>query len=142
MTVILVRHAAAGERSRWSGDDRLRPLDGRGRRQATELADALASRGVERVLTSPYVRCRQTVDPLAEALGLAVEERVELAEGAGAAAIVQLVGRLRGAVAVLCTHGDVIAAVLGEESEKGSAWVLEPDAGGGLSPREYLHPAV
>ena len=83
MTVILVRHAAAGERSRWSGDDRLRPLDERGRRQATELAEALASRGVERVLTSPYVRCRQTVDPLAETLGLAVEERVELAEGGG-----------------------------------------------------------
>ena len=142
MTVILVRHAAAGKRSRWSGDDRLRPLDERGRRQAVGLAEALASRGVERVLTSPYVRCRQTVDPLAEALVLAVEERGELAEGAEAAAVVQLVARLEGAVAVLCTHGDVVAAVLGEESEKGSAWVLEPDDAEGLSPREYLRPSV
>jgi phosphohistidine phosphatase SixA len=142
VTVILVRHAAAGERSRWAGDDRLRPLDELGRRQAAGLAEALASRGVERVLTSPFVRCRQTVDPLAEALGLAVEERVELAEGAGAAAVVQLVGRLHEAVSVLCTHGDVVAAVLGEESEKGSAWLLEPEADGGLSPREYVRPAV
>jgi 8-oxo-(d)GTP phosphatase len=142
MTVILVRHAAAGERSRWAGDDRLRPLDDRGRRQAAGLVEALAPCGVERVLTSPYVRCRQTVDPLADALGLAVEERAELAEGAGAAGVGQLVGLLQSAVAVLCTHGDVVAAVLGEESEKGSAWVLEHEAGGGLSPREYLRPAV
>ena len=142
MTILLVRHAAAGKRSRWAGDDRLRPLDDRGRRQAVGLAEALASRGVERVLTSPYIRCRQTVEPLAKTLGLPVEERIELAEGAGAAAVLLLAGEVGGAVAALCTHGDVVAAVLGEESEKGSAWVLEPDRGGGLSPREYLRPVA
>ena len=141
MTVILVRHASAGKRSRWTGDDHLRPLDERGRRQAAGLAAALAPRGVERVLTSPYVRCRQTVEPLAGALGLEVEERAELAEGAGEAAAALLDG-LQGGVAVLCTHGDVVAAVLGEESAKGSAWVLEPDDEGGLTPHEYLRPAV
>jgi 8-oxo-dGTP diphosphatase len=142
MTVLLVGHGAAGKRSRWAGDDRLRPLDDHGRLQATRLAEALTPRGVERVLTSPYVRCRQTVEPLAEALGLPIEDRDELAEGAGAAEVLRLAGELRGAVAVLCTHGDVIAALLGEQSEKGSAWVLEPHADGGLSPREYLRPTV
>jgi 8-oxo-dGTP diphosphatase len=142
VTLLLVRHAAAGKRSRWAGDDRLRPLDDRGRLQAARLAEALRPRGIARVLTSPYVRCRETVEPLAEALGLQVEERVELAEGAGAADVLRLAGELRGTVAVLCTHGDVVAAVLGQESEKGSAWVLEPDDGGGLSPREYLRPGA
>jgi phosphohistidine phosphatase SixA len=140
VTLLLVRHGAAGERSRWAGDDRLRPLDDRGRLQAARLADALRSHGVGRVLTSPYVRCRQTVEPLAEGLGLPVEERLELAEGAGAAGVLRLAGELGEAVAVLCTHGDVVAAVLGEESEKGSTWVLEPDDDGRLSPREYLRP--
>jgi 8-oxo-dGTP diphosphatase len=142
MTVLLVRHGEAGKRSRWAGDDRLRPLDDHGRLQAARLAEALTPRGVERVLTSPYIRCRQTVEPLADALGLPVEERVELAEGAEVADVRRLVGGLRGTVAVLCTHGDVIEGLLGEESEKGSTWVLESHADGGLSPREYLRPAV
>lgn len=142
MTVLLVRHGDAGKRSRWAGDDRLRPLDGRGRLQAASLAEALTPRGVERVLTSPYVRCQQTVEPLADALGLPVEERVELAEGAEAADVRRLAEGLGGAVAVLCTHGDVIASLLGEESEKGSTWVLEIRADGGLSPWEYLRPGA
>lgn len=140
MTILLVRHASAGDRSRWDSDDRLRPLDGRGRIQAERLVASLADRDVERVLTSPYVRCRETVNPLASVLGLPVEERLELGEGAGAAAALRLVAELRGAVAVLCTHGDVVAEMLGEESEKGSVWVLEPQADGLLRRREYLRP--
>ena len=89
-----------------------------------------------RVLTSPYTRCRQSVEPLAAALGLPVEERSELAEGSTGVDVEALTRELGAATAVLCTHGDVIGEVLGEEPEKGSTWVLD----GGLDRREYLPP--
>ncbi len=69
MTVILLRHASAGDRTAWQGDDRLRPLDERGRKQALELVGRLRARGVERVVSSPYVRCTQTVAPLGLEIG-------------------------------------------------------------------------
>src|SRR6266511_1008153 len=79
--VLLVRHARAGKRSKWEGDDRLRPLDKRGRKQAEGLVSLLAEYPIDRIASSPYLRCTQTVDPLAASRGLAVEERDELAEG-------------------------------------------------------------
>jgi 8-oxo-dGTP diphosphatase len=137
VTVFLVRHGSAGERSEWEGDDRLRPLDDRGRREAQGLVALLGDRDVEHVFTSPYVRCRETVKPLADALGLAVEERNELAEGATREAVLALVAELAGDPTVLCTHGDVVEALTGEETKKGSTLVLSPD---GLRRLDYLPP--
>ena len=70
MTLLLLRHATAGHRRPGVGEaeDRLRPLDARGRRQANALPELYADLGVTRVLTSPYVRCRESVEPLARAL--------------------------------------------------------------------------
>lgn len=138
-TVLLVRHASAGDRSDWRGDDRARPLDDRGFRQAEGLVDLLGERRPTRVLSSGYVRCRQTVEPLADALRVAVEEATELAEGASAVGVHDLVRRLNGERPVLCTHGDVLEALVGEEGEKGATWVLDLD-GGQASPLEYLPP--
>ena len=87
MTSVLVRHASAGDRDLWPVEDRLRPLDARGRRQAAALVELLRPLGVRRVLSSPYVRCVETVEPLAAALELAVEHDDRLAEGAGHAAL-------------------------------------------------------
>lgn len=137
MPLLLVRHASAGERGARSGDDRLRPLDERGRRQARALAEGLRQFAPERILSSPYVRCVQTVEPLAAALSLPVEETESLAEGAGRDGFLSRVRDLEGATAVLCTHGDVIEELLGREAEKGSVWVLELD-GAEVAPREYL----
>jgi 8-oxo-(d)GTP phosphatase len=53
MLVVLVRHATAGDRAKWHDDDRLRPLDTRGRRQAAALPAALAELPIRRILTSP-----------------------------------------------------------------------------------------
>ena len=92
------------------------------------------------MLTSPYVRCRQSVEPLAAALGLPVEERAELAEGVGEAELRALVEEPAGSTAVLCTHGDILGLLLGEEPEKGSTWVVEVDPDGGLSRLTYLPP--
>jgi 8-oxo-(d)GTP phosphatase len=137
MTVLLLRHAVAGH-STGAPDDHLRPLDERGRRQADGLPDALAEYDVQRVLTSPYVRCRQTVEPLASSLGLPIEERPELAEGSTADDVRRLVDSLDGETAVLCTHGDVVSKVLGEESKKGSTWVLDVGQDGSFEQRDYI----
>jgi 8-oxo-dGTP diphosphatase len=119
MSVILLRHASAGKREDWHGDDRLRPLDKRGRKQAVVLGELLLARGVRQVVSSPYVRCLQTVEPL----GLEIVEDERLAEGASLEAALALLRELDDAVA--CTHGDVIDAVLGRSLKKGAAVVLD-----------------
>jgi 8-oxo-dGTP diphosphatase len=119
MTVILLRHASAGNRDKWRGDDRLRPLDKRGRKQAERLRDVLLAHDVKRVLSSPYVRCTETVAPL----GLDIETDDRLAEGALPEGTLELLAALDGAVA--CTHGDVIEALLGRNLRKGGAVVLD-----------------
>jgi 8-oxo-(d)GTP phosphatase len=119
MTVILLRHASAGHRKDWDGDDTLRPLDEHGRAQAAALRDELLAHGVTRAVSSPYVRCTQTLEPL----GLEVEVDERLTEGAPADETLELLGSIDGAVA--CTHGDVIENVLGRPLEKGAAVVLD-----------------
>ena len=121
MSVILLRHASAGDRSTWDGDDMLRPLDKRGRKQAAKLRDELRARGVKRVVSSPYVRCMQTVAPL----GLDVVPDERLAEGASERDTRELLATLDEAVA--CTHGDVVENVLGRSLKKGAAVVLDGD---------------
>ena len=121
MTSVLVRHASAGDRDDWVGDDRQRPLDARGRRQAAELVELLGGLDVRRVVSSPYARCVETVEPLAAALGLPVEHDERLAEGMGRAAL----ELLREDGVVSCTHGDVVGDLLGYGLKKGAAVVLE-----------------
>jgi 8-oxo-dGTP diphosphatase len=136
---LLVRHASAGNRKKWTGDDRLRPLDKRGRRQAAALPGLLAEQALDRLISSPYVRCVETLEPLAERLDLPVEIRFELAEGSTDREIMSLLHGVKGETVALCTHGDVVEALLGEESPKGSVWVLE--LLGGLWRRElYIAP--
>ena len=133
--ILLVRHGRAGKRGQ-VGEDSLRPLDGRGRRQAAALPDLLAAYPVARVLTSPYTRCVQTVEPLAQRLGLEVEQHAELAEGATLGAVRDLLTSLDGQTVAACTHGDIIAELIGpgREAKKGSVWVLDA----ALAPVEYL----
>ncbi|HYM64274.1 MAG TPA: phosphoglycerate mutase family protein [Gaiellaceae bacterium] len=137
--VVLVRHASAGNRKRWSGDDRLRPLDERGRRQAHGLVAALEPFGVDRVYSSPYLRCVQTVEPLAAALGVEVEEREELAEGVARDAVLSLLDELDGGTPALCTHGDVVELLLGPAHllGKGAARILET-TGSGVVPGQHI----
>src|SRR4249919_144735 len=82
MTIYLVRHAKAGSRRDWPADDDLRPLSPAGQRQAVRIGEALADVGATRIVSSPFVRCRQTLDPLAQRLRLPLELSDALAEGA------------------------------------------------------------
>jgi len=139
--VFLVRHATAGKRSKWQGDDRLRPLDERGRRQAEKLVEQLRDARFERILSSPYVRCVQTVEPLAKARGLPVETDDSLEEGRGAEAGLALFRRT-GSDLVACVHGDLIEEVLGEKRRKGSTTLLEIAPERGLVVLDYAEPAA
>lgn len=120
MTSVLLRHAAAGDREHWDGDDFHRPLNARGRREAEALVALLSPFGVRRVVSSPYVRCAQTVEPLAAALGLPLELDDRLAEGEGSAAL----ELLEEDGVVLCTHGDVARDLADVGLKKAAAVVL------------------
>jgi 8-oxo-(d)GTP phosphatase len=148
--VYLLRHAKAGDREAWTENDRLRPLSKKGRAQAEALLDTFGSVELDRVVSSPYDRCVQSVRPLALARSLPVEEDEALIEGAPIGPVLELLRSLGGAVMV-CSHGDVIPAAidaLGRRGveiadppgwKKGSTWVLERD--GGLFTRaRYLPP--
>lgn len=150
----MVRHGHAGSKEEWAGDDRLRPLSARGRAEAAAVADAVAAYGPRRVVSSPALRCLQTVEPLARRLGLAVEESSLLAPDAGsrAAAFVRALARQGGGPVVVCTHGETIEALQrrlvraaslpfepGSPHEKGSTWVLRVDHGR-FTGAEYLPP--
>ena len=149
----LVRHADAGNRMAWVGDDFERPLDDHGQMQAEAIGAALADRPVFRILSSPYVRCVDTVIPLGRALGLTVEACDKLAEGSHIADAFELLDSLASAEgdAVLCSHGDVIPGLLWVLSrhgldigdlgrcKKGSIWELEV-VDGMIAAATYRHP--
>jgi 8-oxo-dGTP pyrophosphatase MutT (NUDIX family) len=145
-TLVLVRHGHAGNRRDWDGPDELRPLDDRGRREAAQLAQVLPVFGPVAVSSARRTRCVQTVEPLAERLGLPVQPLPELGEEefeadpqAGLAAVEQLLDpREEPGVSVVCSQGGAIPSVLMSlgvrwegmagrlfpPAAKGSVWVL------------------
>jgi 8-oxo-(d)GTP phosphatase len=141
MPLLVVRHANAGRRSAYKGDDRLRPLSVAGHTRAAALVVPLSEYRPARILSSPFVRCFETVQPLAEGLGLSVEPVEALAEGHGPQAVTLLTS-MSAESAVLCTHGDVALAILeslvpdpGDDRrselrlQKGEFWVIQPSQG-------------
>jgi phosphohistidine phosphatase SixA len=134
--VYLVRHAKAADREVWTEADQLRPLTKRGRRQAEGLTQMFRRLDVSRVVTSSYLRCMQTVRPLALARGVAVELSAALEEGAPIEDALRLVTATPDG-SILCSHGDVIPAVVDRLAaagmtidgdvgwKKGSTWILE-----------------
>jgi 8-oxo-dGTP diphosphatase len=150
MALFLVRHAKAGSRSKWAGDDELRPLTKAGWAQAEALAEWLeAEIGVvvsepdglrPRLVSSPYVRCVETLEPLGKRLGTTVECDDRLAEGGWFDEALTLLDELSDR-SVVCSHGDVIPdliaglerrgmGITGQiDWRKGSTWVVERDGG-------------
>ena len=149
--LYVVRHADAGDRGQSAGPDDERPLSDRGWRQAKGLVANLGAVGITRLVSSPFRRCRETLEPLAEHLGLAVETDDRLAEGMGFSGALDLAAELQDAPAVICSHGDVIPDLLDALQRRGmrlkheprwqkaSTWVLTR-SGDGFSKGRYLPP--
>lgn len=157
--IILVRHGRAHQRANWNGNDYLRPLDKKGRRQADYLSPLLAAYHPDRLYSAQPDRCQQTGAPTAEALGL--ELKVKKAFGdhgweedaKGAKKALQKVLE-RGGTSVVFSQGIFIpeavecfiqssehgADGLGIEevkAKKGSAWVLS-FRNGALTGADYI----
>lgn len=150
-TLRLLRHTTAGDRAKWTGPDMNRPLTKKGRRQAQAIAESLSDAGIERILSSPYDRCVQSVEPLSKLTGAKIEVSEVLAEEPDLDAAYALVDSLVGANAVVSSHGDVIPALINRMMwaglslssrfycSKGSIWEVEVD-GGKFTTAHYVPP--
>jgi phosphohistidine phosphatase SixA len=155
MDILLLRHGHAGSKSTWRGDDSLRPLSPWGEQAASALVDLLSEFEPTRIVSSPLLRCRQTVEPLAAHLGIKIETTDKLLPDADKQAI-SLIRRLtktkKNNVICVCTHGEVIekiqkalgakeAVSFGEEMarDKASFWILHSPHGR-ITSAEYVPP--
>jgi 8-oxo-(d)GTP phosphatase len=139
--ILIVRHGTAGSKSRYKGDDRLRPLDKRGRAQAESLVGQLLAFGADTLYAADRVRCEQTLGPLAEELGVRIHKEPLLTEEAYAEdrkparrRILEIAAS--GGTPVICTQGKVIPDLIAwwcdregvrpdkSRNRKGSTWVL------------------
>ena len=151
--MILVRHAQAERKARWNREESLRPLSRRGELQAAALVRILAKDDVAQAWSSPTVRCRQTLAPLAAERGLEVRDHPLLAKEARPDSVLPWVLAHAGEPWVLCTHGEVFEALLrvGRESglvvaramvtEKGAAWRVIGHQDGSME-MEYVPPGL
>jgi len=123
--VLLIRHASAGDPEEWDGDDRLRPLDELGFGQAVGLVGLLDGYEISLVLSSPALRCVQTVEPLALERGLEVQVRDELAEERQETDGAALVQSLGGRYVAFSVHGGLSEAAFGESQKKAEVLVVD-----------------
>jgi 8-oxo-(d)GTP phosphatase len=146
--IYVVRHAHAGDPTQWEGPDQIRPLSQKGWKQAAALADGL--QGVELLLSSHYLRCRQTLEPLAERLGLPIQDEPRLVEATAFREFLELVTTPAPPTA-MCTHGDIVMNLVDylqrrrladpdkAGSSKASVWALEVEDGA-IKTARYIPP--
>lgn len=155
VTLLLIRHCSAGDRGSWAGDDRERPLDRQGRAQAEALVGVLRQAvgpGLTRILSSPYLRCRQSVMPLSRSGGVPIEVVPALAEGSLEPGM-RLLRSMGPGRSALCSHGDVLPGWLRRlakedglavpstaRCEKGSVWIVSGPAAERFTSARYLPP--
>ena len=152
MPLYLVRHADAGSRKSWTGPDDQRPLSPKGQHQAQALVERFRDVSIVRLTSSPFVRCVQTLEPLAGVRHQDVGIDHDLAEGTAPARVEALLVRLADQATAACSHGDVIEAVIphlvlrgmrieGEAGfAKGSVWELHAEDGRFVSARYWPEP--
>ena len=88
--------------------------------EADCIAEVLAPHTCGHIVSSPFVRCVETMRPLASRLGVAVGIRAELAEGgASPNEAMQLLADLPER-SVACLHGDMLEGLAGRLDVRGS----------------------
>ena len=114
MRIFLVRHAQAAP----GEPDDLRPLTDEGRATARALAERLASKNPDAVVSSPLLRARETAEPIARAAGVEIHADDRLAPGATVADLSSAVSG-QGHVVVVVGHqpdcGEIVLALTGEQ---------------------------
>jgi len=157
-TVLIVRHGTAGSKQRYKGDDRQRPLDKQGRAQAESLVGQLLAFGANALYAADRLRCRQTLEPLAEELGASIASEPLLTEEAYAVRRKAARNRIleiaeADGTPVICTQGRVIPDLIAwwcerdgvrpdkSRNRKGSTWVMSL-AGGRLVAADHIGSAL
>jgi 8-oxo-(d)GTP phosphatase len=144
--LILLRHARALPRSEWSSDDGDRPLDQAGTADAATLARLLACFApVAQVVTSPAVRCVDTVRPYADRSGSMVRAEPALAptatQGAGADSYSLVSALVAGeSPAIVCGHRENLPALLDVALSVGGAVAPERAVEGAGIPEAVTRP--
>ncbi|MEO8422415.1 MAG: phosphoglycerate mutase family protein [Actinomycetota bacterium] len=151
--IHVIRHADAGSRRRWTGRDETRPLSDGGRHQAKHMVEVFADQPLVQLVSSPFLRCVQTLEPLADARGLSIDLRDELAEGRPWEYLEKLILEAEGdGPTAVCVHGDVFRELMSDLFErriarranqsfaKGATWVLEVRDGAIVSARHVPAP--
>ena len=115
--VLIVRHSAARPRDAWPRPDAERPLVAAGRRQANAVGALLRCWRPEYLLSSPWLRCLETMAPYAGPAGLRVRTKGGLSESGyrrNPDRARRYLDRLiqRGRPAALCTHRPVLVGLL------------------------------
>jgi 8-oxo-(d)GTP phosphatase len=140
-TLLIVRHGTAGRKSRYKGDDRKRPLDKHGRAQAESLVSLLLAFGATDLHAADRVRCQQTIEPLAQELGVSIRDEPLLTEEAYTSNHKRTRQRVldiaaKSGTRVICSQGKVIPDLIEwwcerdgvrpdkSRNRKGSVWVL------------------
>ena len=159
--LIVVRHASAGHKADWPGDDLSRPLDPQGEHDARSLSSLLRCFGVSRVISAPAERCLATVRPYAAAIAaeIEVEPAFDVAgpdgTGRGASADAEKAAAALAAAGepvVVCAHRENLPVLLaaafaelgarppaGKPLRKGQFLVLHRAAGRLIAAERY-HP--
>jgi 8-oxo-dGTP pyrophosphatase MutT (NUDIX family)/broad specificity phosphatase PhoE len=140
-TVLIVRHGKAGSKQRYKGDDKERPLDKYGRAQAESLVGTLLAFGACTLYAADRLRCRQTIEPLADELGVGINAEPCLTAEAysdnrkrARQRVLEIAAA--GGTPVICTQGEVIPDLISwwcakdgvrpdkSRNRKGSTWIL------------------
>jgi broad specificity phosphatase PhoE len=163
-TLFVVPHVDAGDRTKWTESQDLRPLTELGRQQAAVLAAAVGT--VDAVFSSPARRCTETVAPIASASGVDIVELEELREvtyvteherweawksdlpwpyvvaaagvGRVALAVVEVARQVPSGRVVLCAHGDLVAPFAAFAAAYLGSPVPDPIARGGCFEIEFV----
>ena len=142
--LIVLRHAQATIRAEWKAEEAKRPLLPEGKQQATDLIPLLAAFGPKRLITSPWVRCRDTIAPYAQARKQKLIERHQLTELGHKKRPVrtqEVVSDLLGTSksGLICSHRPALPSILAPFAAMAPRDLRkEIEAGSTLAPAEFL----